>query len=904
MQNRATFILLVATIAAIAAPIAFDQVVSADTVTSRFSDGTHLVGSDITPGTYVTDIGSTVCSVTITSTYNQTRRPTFLSRAIVTITEQDASIETSGCGEWSPHTAIGQKHRATQFGEGTYHVGVDILPGIYTADTSDGRCLWFTIKDFTHTTDPNQVLTWWKVGQPVVELTTDDVGFYSIRCGTWVLREDEQPEEPLTEFGDGSFLVNIDIAPGNYVADPGDERCNWFRTAPFGDQTPDNTGGYASQGHQVITILATDTGFFSEQCGTWRSLSTFDAQHGPAHTIGQGTYIVGIDVNPGDYVADAIDGRYCRWFLLRGFAGRASDIISSGTGVLRGIAQIPPDAVGFRSINCGDWHLIDNLQTKTIPDTFGDGEHIVNVHITPGIYTSPGPETGRCAWRRLKGFGGSGADHVAVRNPVGRNIAEIAANDAAFVTFGCGEWKSFDSSGEDAVLTSFGRGTWAVSEEIEPGTYAADVPIGSTCFWSRLSSFSGEPMAFVATESAILHSVMTINDLDEGFYSDGCGVWNFVSYEPNNDGARFSETFEDGVYITNLDVGSGTYISSGIEGRVCYWSRMAGFDGDSFQPITTYASAGQAIATILDTDAGFRSFGCGSWRILSESITTSGRSNESDYMSNSDERPMSRFVDGTYRVSIDIEPGRYITTNASPATCYWRRIKDFTWTSGVVVETRASGIKIVDIADDDLGFASAGCGEWTRSDLETAEATTPQLRRFSNGSYIVGLHIEPGTYIAFPPAGGRCRWRRVKGFGGTDSDTISQGEADVRWMVAIDPDDAGFMTHGCGVWHNVDNLTNRTKSVAFGDGSHEVNVDIEPGIYVANVTTHPYVGGQATSLCKWQRVAGFGHTPNDLIEMGTGRGRIKVNVTEDDFGFVSQGCGRWQKSNGSIHLGN
>ena len=88
MQNRATFILLVATIAAIAIPFAFDQVASADTVTPSFADGTHNIGTDITPGTYVTDTQDGICFVSITDQSESTRNPTFISRAIVTTDEQ------------------------------------------------------------------------------------------------------------------------------------------------------------------------------------------------------------------------------------------------------------------------------------------------------------------------------------------------------------------------------------------------------------------------------------------------------------------------------------------------------------------------------------------------------------------------------------------------------------------------------------------------------------------------------------------------------------------------------------------------------------------------------------------------------------------------------------------------
>ena len=879
--SRTTSTLIAVIFVAILTPIAFTQFAHA-TVTQSFSDGYHQVGIDVTPGTYVADIEAGICTVRITSSSDdRSRNPTFLSRAIVTITDQDTAIETINCGEWRPHIRVGKKTLAQQFGEGTYDVGINIAPGIYTASSNNGRCIWFAIKDFTHHADPYQTLTWWKAGQPIVQLTKDDVGIYSIRCGTWQIRDTEPSDQPLTEFGGGSYLINIDVAPGNYIANSGNEECNWFRTAPFGDLSPDNTGGYVSKGHQIATILPTDTGFFSEGCGTWYLSSTLDLAASPADVIGQGTFAVGIDIQPGAYVADAQSGRTCRWFHLSGFSGRASDIVSSGTGILHGIAEIPSDAVGFRSVGCGRWTLIENVPEGSSRDTFGDGEHIVNVHLPPGIYTSPGPETGRCSWRRLSGFGRSAADHIAVRNPVGKNIAEISDKDAVFVTFGCGEWTLLETDAVPLGMSSFGRGTWAVDIEIEPGTYVADVPMGSTCFWSRLSGFNGEPEAFAATESTVGHSVTTIRDFDAGFYSDGCGMWSAVLEGDADDERDLLEAFDDGVYIVDHGISTGTYIAEEIEDEICYWSRLAGFDGDSFNRINVYASRGQAIVTILDSDVGFRSFGCGTWHQMQE---------------NTEIEEASSFSDGTYRVGVDVAPGIYIAADSTHTTCRWRRLRDFTWTSGVTVESLASGIKIVEISSEDLGFASWGCGNWELVDLEMLAAEEPPPTRFRSGSYVVGVHIEPGTYYAVPRRDGGCRWSRVKGFGGTWSDTIAGGDSDSRWVVTIEPTDVGFVTHGCGMWRNVDIALKLAPLDAFGDGSYRVNEDILPGSYVTRVTTEPYVGGMRVPKCTWQRVSGFGHTADDVIEEYSGKGKIAVTISDDDVGFVSNGCGEWRRT--------
>lgn len=844
---------------------------------SDFADGTHSVGIDIAPGTYVAEIESGICSVGITDVDEQSRNPTFIGRAIVTVTSQDSIVETTGCGIWKPRADRITDVPATRFEAGMHEIGVDIRPGIYTATSKDGRCVWFTVDDFTHRPARENLITWWKTGDPIVEIKSDSLGFYSIRCGTWNRRDVAIAEEPATQFGDGSYLVGIDIAPGTYVADAGDEYCDWFRTAPFGDTSPDNSGGYVSKGRQIATIFPSDTGLYSRGCGDWKPWDPEIVDPEPVGVIGTGTLTVGAEVKPGVYFADAVEGRRCRWFALSGFGGRPADIAASGVGVIRGIVDLTSDFEGFRSLDCGEWTLLSSAQKLEMPGTFGEGEHIVNIHVAPGTYVSPGAEQGRCSWRRFSDFDGSDEARTAVRNPVGRNIAEIKPHDAVFQSFGCGDWEIFNPVEERDQLETFGRGTWAIESEISAGTYVADVPEGNTCFWSRLSAFDGETTAFVTSDLAVNRSIATVQPFDLGFYSDGCGFWNSVSYVTDLENVVRSTRFDDGVYIVGRDIAPGTYVSSVIEGEICFWSRMTGFDGDPFKRINVYASEGQAIATILPSDTGFRSFGCGEWNAFAE------------------RSPMTRtFSDGTFEVGVDIEPGTYIASDPQQSTCKWRRLSDFTWTSGTIVETKASGQKIVTIRENDVGFASYGCGEWNVFVAEKSTPVEPPPSRFSGGSYVVGIHIEPGTYYSVPRRGGGCRWRRVTGFSGDPDETITSGESDDRWIVTINADDVGFVTHGCGIWRNIENALKIGPYSKFEDGVRRVGADIVTGTYVSNVPTEPFINGYPVPKCKWSIVSGFGHGQHEVTSSGQGRGRIQVTLTDSHVGFVSTDCGNWR----------
>jgi len=154
------------------------------------------------------------------------------------------------------------------------------------------------------------------------------------------------------------------------------------------------------------------------------------------------------------------------------------------------------------------------------------------------------------------------------------------------------------------------------------------------------------------------------------------------------------------------------------------------------------------------------------------------------------------FGDGTYIVGSDIAPGRYRARNLS--FCYWERLSGL---GGSFDETIANGnpsgsSAVVEIRPTDKGFSSSGCGEWT-TDLSavTSSTTAP----FSDGTYIVGVDIAPGTWRS--PGGGLCYWERLGGFSGEFGDIIANGVPGGQAIVTIASTDVGFSTSGCGEWN-------------------------------------------------------------------------------------------------------
>jgi hypothetical protein len=71
----------------------------------------------------------------------------------------------------------------------------------------------------------------------------------------------------------------------------------------------------------------------------------------------------------------------------------------------------------------------------------------------------------------------------------------------------------------------------------------------------------------------------------------------------------------------------------------------------------------------------------------------------------------------------------------------------------------------------------------------------------SEGTYVVGTDIVPGTYRSPGGTGGvNCYWERLSGLSGDASDRITNGLSEGPQLVAISPSDVAFETNNCLPW--------------------------------------------------------------------------------------------------------
>jgi hypothetical protein len=159
-------------------------------------------------------------------------------------------------------------------------------------------------------------------------------------------------------FGDGSYQVGIDVAPGTYRLREPPGRCTWQR---FGDPATDAAplAMRSAPGFAVVTILPTDSRFVSSGCGTWSE--DLSAVLLPGQAIpGDGVFIVGTDVEPGTYQnggdADVLEphGPLCLWARLSDLAD-PSHALQSGLGRERFTVTIEATDAGFQTDGCEGW---------------------------------------------------------------------------------------------------------------------------------------------------------------------------------------------------------------------------------------------------------------------------------------------------------------------------------------------------------------------------------------------------------------------------------------------------------------------------------------------------------------------------------------------------------------------
>jgi hypothetical protein len=173
------------------------------------------------------------------------------------------------------------------------------------------------------------------------------------------------PADALT-FGPGRHRIGETVQAGRYFSDPG-SGCYWERQSGTSGNASDTTAfGFvgADAAQAVVDIALTDAAFEANAaCGTWSSQPRPHA----AGTIAPGAWLVGTQLPPGTYRADAAAG--CYWERLRDFLGTTGSVIASELveTARPAFATLLPGDIGFSSHPaCGTWIQISGLDTVPV----------------------------------------------------------------------------------------------------------------------------------------------------------------------------------------------------------------------------------------------------------------------------------------------------------------------------------------------------------------------------------------------------------------------------------------------------------------------------------------------------------------------------------------------------------
>jgi hypothetical protein len=165
--------------------------VSVPVSTAISRDGTYRVGSQIRPGLYRSTGTGDGCYWErlsgFSGSFNDLTENYYGSaRTYVQIVAGDVGFKTSGCGSWTTVNSSGAK--ATKItANGTYRVGIDMLPGTYYANGSGNSCYWETTSGFSGDFDELEE-NYYGSANTIVDIPSYVKGFTVHDCGTLTRR--------------------------------------------------------------------------------------------------------------------------------------------------------------------------------------------------------------------------------------------------------------------------------------------------------------------------------------------------------------------------------------------------------------------------------------------------------------------------------------------------------------------------------------------------------------------------------------------------------------------------------------------------------------------------------------------------------------------------------------------
>lgn len=160
-------------------------------VTVLRGDGTYRVGTQIKPGLYKATGTGSGCYWEAVSGFSgslsQINANYFgTARTYAQILPGDVGFKSDGCGSWTTVPSTGAKStRITT--DGTYRVGIDILPGTYYGYSAGDSCYWATLSGFRGALD-DIIDNYFGAAWTIVTIPAGTRAFEVSDCGTLTRR--------------------------------------------------------------------------------------------------------------------------------------------------------------------------------------------------------------------------------------------------------------------------------------------------------------------------------------------------------------------------------------------------------------------------------------------------------------------------------------------------------------------------------------------------------------------------------------------------------------------------------------------------------------------------------------------------------------------------------------------
>ena len=153
------------------------------------------------------------------------------------------------------------------FGPGTKSVGTDVKAGTYRIRVPASGCYWERVSGLGGTFD-ELIAVGYVAGYAVVTIAPTDVAFKSDGCGIWS-SDLSAVTKTRTAFGEGTFIVGVDMQSGRYQSSATAGGCSWRRLSGFGGTFNEIIANDYVDGPTIVDIAAGDKGFASDRCGDW-----------------------------------------------------------------------------------------------------------------------------------------------------------------------------------------------------------------------------------------------------------------------------------------------------------------------------------------------------------------------------------------------------------------------------------------------------------------------------------------------------------------------------------------------------------------------------------------------------------------------------------------------------------